>query len=186
MKPDDEMTRWANAWQGAQADQDESVVAVAQRATRAKKLKQWGELALSTVTMAQLLQFGLRQQQLEWWLWCATAACLVVGFQVMAIRIRFRASQIAMLATDAALGAKLAEARSAMKLVKLNLCGTALLVPIILPLVISHLQQGAVQAAIQITAAQLVVISASLFWSRSVWRKNSATVRLLESLRAEP
>lgn len=186
MKPDDEMTRWADAWKSAKANQDESVVVAARRATRVKKLKQWGELGLSAAALVQLLRFGLLQQQLEWWLWCATAACLVVGFQVMAIRIRFRARQIALLATDVALGAKLAEAHGAMKLVRLNVAATLLLMPILLPLAISHVQQGEMQAAIQITAVQIAVIGASLFWSRWVWRKNSATVRLLESLRAEP
>ena len=187
MKPDNEMTRWSDAWKVAQAHQDEgAAITAARRATRVGQLKQWGELALSTLALAQLLRFGLLQQQIEWWLWCAMAACLLIGFQVMAIRIRLRARRIAVLATDAALGAKLAEARGAMQLVKLNVVATAFLVPITLPLVLSLLWQGAMHAAIQITVAQAVVVGASLLWSRWVWRKNNRTVRLLQSLNAEP
>lgn len=185
MKPQDELDQWGDAWKKGFSDHDPEAVAVARRSARVKKLKARAEMLLTIVVLVHVAYFGLVQQRAEWWLWCATAASLVAGFQWMAIRIRRQAARIIDLATEAALAAKLAQAHAAMKLARLNLVATVLLIPLMLPLVISLLQKGEQQAAFQMAAAELLVIGVSLLWSRSVWRKGRWTVRLLENHQLE-
>ena len=170
--PDAELSRWTRAWTTTTIPAAGDLVHEARRAMRRRRLRLWLGAGLSLLTLAQIVRFGLLQDRFDWWLWSLAMVLYIGTGQALDWRIEQRNREALVRDADSARRWMAGNAEAGLRLVRLNVLGTALLVPALAPLVISLVQQGETRQAMVLGGVEALVILGSLLWSRRAWRRH--------------
>lgn len=181
--PDADLGRWAKAWTTTTTLANGDPVLEARRAMRRRRLRLWLGAGLGLLTLAQLIRFGLLQDRFDWWLWSGAMVLYLGTVQVLDWRIERRNREALIQDADSARRWMAGNAEAGLRLVRLNIVGTALLIPAMSPLAVSLVQQGQTRHALLLGGVEALVILGSLLWSRWAWRRHR---RALEAFRREP